>query len=89
MASLDFDATETPTDIVAALSLNVGTAYAGQNVSTISTLFFREAVAMPDATAPAFRVESGSAFQIKPEPGQGVWLWTDEAPCKIILATRP
>ena len=89
MVSRDFNATEQPTDIVADLSLAVGTAYSGQNISTISTLFVREAVAMPDATAPAFRVESGSAFQIKPEPGQGVWLWTDEAPCKIILATRP
>ena len=89
MAALDFTATEAPTDIVAALSLAVGETYAGQNISTISTLRFREAVAPPAATARAFRVEAGGAFALAPEAGIPIWVWTDEAPCQIILATRP
>ena len=38
MASLDFSATETPTDIVAALTLVAGVEYQCQNVSTFATL---------------------------------------------------
>ena len=48
-----------PTDIVAGLSLAVGTAYSGQNISTFATLCFREAVGVPGATARAFRVKAG------------------------------
>ena len=89
MASLDFSAVETPIDIVADLSLAVGTTYACQNISTFSTLRFREAVAMPGVIARAFRVEAGGAFQLKPEAGTPIWVWTDEAPCPVIVATRP
>ena len=44
---------------------------------------------MPDVTAPAFRVEAGGAFQLKPEAGTPIWVWTDEAPCPVIVATWP
>ena len=89
MASLDFDATETPADIVAELSLSIGTAYSAQNVSTTATLRFREADAMPDATARAFRVEAGGAFQLEPEAGTPIWIWTDEDFCPVIVGRRP
>ena len=89
MASLDFSAVETPTDIVAGLSLAVGTAYACQNISPFATLRFREAVGVPGATAPAFRVEAGGAFQLKPEAGTPIWVWTNDPPCKIILSAQP
>ena len=89
MASLDFTATETPTDIVTGLSLAVGTTYACQNISTFATLRFREAVAMPGAAARAFRVEASGAFELRPEASIPIWVWTDDAPCQIIVSVRP
>ena len=43
MGAIDFDATMTPQDLVAQLSLQTNTSYTGQNVGTIATLFVREA----------------------------------------------
>ena len=88
MASLDFTTTLSPTDIVANLALAVGTAYSGQNISTFATLCFREAVGEPGATAWAFRVKAGGAFQLKPEAGTPIWVWTDEPPCSVILSAQ-
>ena len=83
---MDFDATGTPADIVAALSLAQGERHTGQNVSNTATLFVREATAAPAVTDRAFRVESGGQFTLRPS-GEPVWLWTDEADgCAVILA---
>ena len=84
MPSQDFMARAAPDDIVAALRLVNGTSYTCQNVSTIATLFVREAVAMPAATALAFRVEAGGNFNIKPDVTP-IWLWTDNGSCPVIL----
>ena len=87
MASENFDASVVPRDIVAALGLTVGTAYTGQNLSTVATLLFREAAAMPDATARAFRVEAGGAFTLEPQSGVGIWLWSDDPlGCPILVS---
>ena len=89
MAALDFDATTSPQDVVAALSLTANTLYARQNLSTIATAFFREAAAMPGAGARAFRVEAGGPFTLKPT-GDAIWVWTDEAAgCPLILSESP
>ena len=86
MPAVDFNATGTPTDIVAALSLSQGERYTGQNVSNTATLFVREATAAPAVTDRAFRVQSGGTFTLRPS-GEPVWLWTDEADgCPVILA---
>ena len=83
---MDFDATGTPSDIVAALSLAQGTRYSGQNVSNTATLFVREAASAPAVTDRAFRVQSGGEFTLRPAGGP-VWLWTDEADgCAVIVA---
>lgn len=83
---MDFDATETPQDVVAALGLTVGQAYTVQNVSTVATLFLREAPVAPAAAARAFRIEAAGVFTIKSETSGGIWLWTDEAAgCPCIL----
>ncbi len=85
MASMDFDATGVPTDIVDALGLTSGTRYTGQNVSTTATLFVREAAAMPTMHARAFKVEAGSPFTLKPE-GIPLWVWTDDPNgCPLVL----
>ena len=89
MPAQDFIAQTEPTDIVAELSLSIGTAYSCQNVSTFATLRIREEIATPDATARAFRVEAGGAFQLKPEAGIPIWVWTDDAPCPVILSAQP
>ena len=84
MPSQDFNATGVPADVVAALSLTSGTQYTAQNVSTIATLFVREAVAMPAVTDLAFRVEAGGNFSIKPD-ATPIWMWTDNGSCPVIL----
>ena len=48
MVAQDFIAQTEPTDIVAELSLSIGTAYSCQNVSTFATLRIREEIATPD-----------------------------------------
>ena len=85
MAVQDFDATNVPQDIVAALSLQIGTTYVAQNVGTVATAFVREAPAAPAATDRAFRTESGGFFYIKPE-GDPIWVWTDDpAGCPLVV----
>ena len=76
MASLDFAATMTPADIVAGLSLDEGTRYFCQNVSTLATLFWREQAAAPAAGVRGHRVEAGGDLNIEPS-GSAIWAWTD------------
>ena len=83
---MDFDATQTPVDVVSALGLEAGTTYSGQNVSNTSTLFVREVATVPDITDRAFRIEAGSSFRIRPDGRLSIWIWTDEsAGCPVIL----
>ena len=85
MPSQNFDATGTPQDIAAALSLTVGTRYTAQNLSTTATLLVREAATVPDAGDRAFRVEASGHFTIKPDPAVGVYLWTDNGACPVLV----
>lgn len=86
MAAMDFDATNVPTDVVAALGLIAGTRYTGQNVSTTATLFVRETATAPAPGARAFRVEAGGNFTLKPDQSLPMFLWTDDpAGCPILL----
>ena len=84
---MDFTATAVP----AALALQPGAVYDGQNVSNTATLFVREATSIPAVTDRGFRVESGGHFDVAgPWPGTaGIWLWTDEAACAVILTVAP
>ena len=83
---MDFDATETPTDVVAVLSLAAGQIYIVQNLSGMATLFIRESAATPAVTDRAFRVQSGGAFTLRPM-GEPIWAWTDDpGGCPVILA---
>lgn len=89
MAALDFDATTTPRDVVAALSLTAQSIYAAQNTSTTATLFVREAAAAPTPGARAFKVEAGSPFELRPL-GEPIYLWTDDPQgCPVILNLAP
>ena len=87
MASQDFDATETPQNIVSVLGLVIGTRYLAQNLSTINTLKFRESPGAPDASARAFRIESGGVFSLEPQTGVGFWIWSDDAAgCPVVVS---
>ena len=88
MASQDFIARPAPADIVAALSLTVGTRYTSQNLSQGATLFLREGATAPQATDAAYRVEPGRDFTITPQAGAGIWLWTDGATAIPVIATE-
>lgn len=76
MASQDFDATRTPADIVAGLSLSQNVAYTVQNVSGTATLFLRQATAAAISDR-AHRIESSGYMTIRPN-GEPIWLWTDD-----------
>ena len=89
MASRDFDATGTPKEIVADLGLSLGARYQGQNVSTVATLRVREATVAPAATDRAIRIEAGGIFTIRPDGTNGIWLWTDEPDCPVIVTPAP
>ena len=89
MASMDFDASPVPADIVSALGLAVGTTYVLQNLSTVATLFLREASAMPSAAARAFRIEASGTIVVKPVTGAQVFLWTDNLVCPCIVSEAP
>ena len=85
MDSQDFDATLTPTDIVAALSLEQDTLYTVQNVDNRCTLRFRQGATAPVAHGRAHRVEIGSYVTIRPR-GTPIWFWTDEQRgCDVIV----
>ena len=87
MAAVDFDATTTPQDVFAELSLTVGVSYTGQNVDTKATLFVREDSAVPAVTARAFRVESGGYFTLK-IAADPIYLWTDDSDGCAVLFTE-
>ena len=82
---IDFDATDSPADLVAGASLASGERYTVQNVSTIATLFVREQAAQPSLSTRAFRIESGGTFTLRPT-GTPIWLWTDNETCPVILS---
>ena len=93
---MDFNATGTPVDIVAALTLQWGPSYRLQNVGSGGTLFIRTATAAPAVTDRAFRIESGGLFVLKPQAGASAfalvptWLWTDDRRgVAVILTVAP
>ena len=88
MPAVNITASRMPADVVAAASLTLGVAYTVQNVSTVATLFVRDEATRPDAAERRFRIEAGSTFTIRPLAGVGIWLWTDEEACPVIL-TEP
>ena len=80
MATRNFDATGDPANIVAALSLAVGTRYAIQNVDPNARLFVREAAVKPTGGAlRGFVLAPFESAGFKPQTGIGVWCWTDRA----------
>ena len=83
--SMDFTATRVPQDVVSVLGLALGKTFSCQNVSTLSSLFLREASNAPEVTALGFRIESGGDFRIK-YSGDPIYLWTDDADgCAVIV----
>ena len=86
MPSLDFNATGTPQSIAAALGLASGQEYVGQNLSTVATLFVREADAAPTPDARTHRHEAGSFFYFTPGGTSSLWVWTDDPDgCAVIV----
>ena len=88
--TIDFDLTGTPVDLIAGLSLKVGTVYAVQNASTTATARFRESDTAPAASARAFRIEAGGNLSIKANaPGDKIFAWTDAADgCPLVVSER-
>lgn len=90
MASVGFNATTVPNDLVPAAGLAVGTTYECQNLSTTATLFLR--IVAPGGMAPslgdrAFKIQSGSPFQVRADrAGEAIYLWTDDPDgCPVIV----
>ena len=85
MPSIDFDIGRAPVDVTPMLT--TGTTYAGQNLSTTATIFFREAATVPTLPSFGFRVEASGSFTLKPS-GPGIWFWTDDAAGAPIIVTE-
>ena len=86
MTTLGFRASTAPADIVAALGMVAPVVYSVQNISAPpATLYVREGGPVPDAAAPAWRVESGGDLPLRYD-GAPIWVWTDDAGgCPVIL----
>ena len=74
----DFDATTTPQDAVAALSLAAGASYQIYNASTTATVFYRPGDTLATPATRGFRVEPGSFAFFSFETGEKVSIWTDD-----------
>lgn len=84
MDAISHTVTTPPSDLVAALSLEAGAVYYGQNLSPTATLFGLPKATAPTLPADAFKYESGASFQFDVDGPH--WFWTDDpGGCKIIL----
>ena len=88
MAAQDFDATETPQDLVAALSLTASTTLRGAERDPPS-----RRCSVPRGRRQcqvqgtrAFRVEAGGPFTLKPAGDRRYGCWTDEAAVAVRLS---
>lgn len=80
MATRNVDATPAPTNIVAALSLTVGTRYTLQNIDPAARIFLRTAAVQPTGGAlRGFVIAPFEAATVTPEANVGIWLWSDRA----------
>ena len=79
MATMEFDATQAPADLIADLSLSAGTTYTIQHVGTTGTLYVKRAVAAPSPGDRAFKVEAGGFIGVNADTGEGIFVWTDDA----------
>ena len=75
MPTQSYAVTETPTDIVAALTLTVGTTYAGQFNGPSDMRAVESATAVTDTDTPALLVRPHDDVIIKPVSGEGVYVW--------------
>lgn len=93
MASQDFDATQQPQDVVAALGLGWGPKYMIENADPIATLRWRMGATAPAALARAHKIEAGGHTVFRSEDpafGLGIWLWTDDpSGCAVIVTEVP
>ena len=90
MATQDHEITQTPTDIVAALSLAVCTAYTAQVVTRDVVVRRHEGATAPAVDAPAHIIVSREPFTIKPDAGMGVYLWSVAGgPATVVLTEAP
>ena len=69
----DHEVTGTPTDIVSALGLRLGTSYTAQVVTRDVLIHLREAATAPAADAPAHVIVPREPFTIGPS-GEGIYL---------------
>ena len=91
VATRNVDVSPEPANIVAALSLAPGTRYAIQNVDPNARIFVREAAVKPTGGAlRGFVVAPFETGTFQPEPGIGLWLWTDRADgAKAVIGEAP
>ena len=72
---MDFDVTETPRDIIAALSLSSGTRYAIQNIDPRGRIFYRVQATAPAAGDRGNIILPGQFHYPTAGAGEGIWLW--------------
>ena len=81
----DFLVTGAPQDLVAGLSLTVGTTYSLQNVDSVARIFVRIQATAPTAGARGNILAVGEFSYPTADPGDGIWVWTDRPPAALIV----
>lgn len=83
---MDFDVTESPQDLVAALSLSRGTTYAVQNVSPDARVFVRVQATAPARTDRAFVIRPFEFHYPQAGTGEGIFVWSPEGAAAVVVA---
>lgn len=85
MATQNYDLTDTPTNLVASLSLAQGTTYAAQYLGEPGVVSISEAMSAPGIEGPRHFIRNYEVFYIT-VTSEGVWVWADQ---EGVLAVTP
>lgn len=88
MATQHYALTDTPTDLITAVTPNLqtGQTYSARYVSNGRTLLhFVEATSAPDADDPATPVQHLEDLIVIPQTGEGVYVWTPDGTGRLSI----
>ena len=84
-AATDYLVTETPADLVSALSLRTGQSYSIQNIDPRERVYLRIATAAPARTDRANVIAPFTFGYPSADAGEGIYVWTDAGETAAIV----
>ena len=85
---MDFEVTGTPQDILAALSLSVGTRYSIQNIDPRGRVFVRVQATAPVAGDRGNIIVPFEYGYPEAAAGEGIWLWSPDPGGSVAFITE-